>query len=99
MLCVSPSLRTKDVIARTRRAIAELQLTLIAIAHSMMDHAERSLDRQAAERCRRRAHTAYVAVVHRLPKLHLTPEEAARLKEQLAALKGRLEAVQVTRFN
>jgi hypothetical protein len=96
---VSPSLRTKVAIARVRKAIAQLQLTRITIAHTMMDHADRALDWQTVERCRRRARSAYVAIVKMLPKLYLTPVQAARLEQRLTALKARLDAAQIKPFN
>ena len=94
-----PSPRTPEVIARVRQAIVALQLTRIAIAHSMLDYADLSQDRLAIGRCRREARAAYVGVVRMLPKLHSTPDQAAQLKERLAALKARLKAAQVESLN
>ena len=96
---VSPSLRTKVVIARVRLAIAQLQLTRITIAHTMMNQAGRALDRQTVERCRRRARSAYGAIVKKISKLYLTPLQAAQREQRLAALRGRRDAARAKPFN
>jgi hypothetical protein len=71
-------------------AAIELQITELALAHSMLDQAKFAQEEATAQRLRRKASKIFQSVVRMLERLHPTPEQQSRINWRLDMLKQRL---------
>ena len=81
---------TRHFMADLCSAAVELQITELALAHSMLDQAKAAQEEETAQRLRRKASKTVQSVVRMLERLHPTPEQQSRINWRLDMLKQRL---------
>jgi hypothetical protein len=80
----------RNFVANLRFAAVELQISELALAHTMLDSAKVTRDSETVQRVRRKVRRIYHSVVQSLGRLQPTHEQQSRLEQGLASVEQRL---------